>query len=196
MTPAAPIGRTDLVSSTVKLNGQAMPDDCRVASIKVTREVNRLGMAHIVLLADDRSRELFEITQANTPVPGVSVEIRLGDGPDDGVVFKGVIAKHGMQVHKDGQCLLVLTCSDSAVRMTTVSKSAVYRGQSESAIRQTLLEAHGLQLTNSGGVHERAGAGEAEEAGEGPSPALVRAYSSDWDFLLPLCTSERPAGTG
>ena len=108
----------------------------------------------------------------------------MGYGPDDRVVFKGVIAKHGMQVHKDGQCLLVLTCSDSAVRMTTVSKSAVYRGQSDSAIWQTLLEAHGPQLTNSGGVHERAGAGEAEEAGEGPPPDLVRAHGSDWDFLL------------
>lgn len=71
----------------------------------------------------------------------------MGYDQDDGVVFKGMIVKHGVQVRKDGQCLLVPPCADSAARMTAVRKSAVFRSQSDSAIWQALREAHGLQLT-------------------------------------------------
>lgn len=165
--------KTDLVSSSLQVNGAAIRGDYVVERIQVTREVNRLGSAQIVLSDGDPSTENFAISAANTLVPGVPVQIDLGYHQDNGIVFNGIIVKYGVRVRKNGQSQLVLTCTDSAVKLTAGRRSAVYRGMSEPAIWEQLLEAQGLTLTTGGD-------GDAQD----PPPDMVRYYSTDWDFLL------------
>ncbi|MET0982893.1 MAG: hypothetical protein ABWY02_12380 [Telluria sp.] len=180
-------GKTDLVSMTVHLDGKAMSDDYVIESIKVTREVNRLGTARIVLSDGGPSQEEFALSESDMLVPGVRVQVRMGYHQDTGAVFKGIIVKHGVRVREDGRSQVVLTCTDSAVRLTAGRKSAVYRGQDESDIWQEVIEEQGLTLRGGGGAKEQAEA-VAQDAGKGtvapPTPDLVRYYNSDWDFIL------------
>lgn len=182
--------RTDLASMTVKLNGRALPDDYVLESVKVSREVNRLGSAQIVLSDGDPSRENFDVSQSRLMAPGQPVEVLMGYHQHNRTVFKGIIVKHGVRVRESGRSELALTCADSAVKLTTGRKSAVYRGQTETEVWQQLLKAHGLALEESAAQEAEEAAAEAEEAeeaelGEGtPPPDLVRYYSSDWDFML------------
>ena len=170
-------GETDLVSMTVLLNGHAMPDDYVVECMHVTREVNRLGTARIVLADGDPSMGGFKLSTADTLAPGVMVEVRMGYHQNASTVFKGIIVKHGVRMAQQGRSQLILTCTDSAVKLTAGRKSAVYRGQFEADIWRALLEAQGLTLVQGGA------AGTGEGAVAGPSD-LVRYDSSDWDFML------------
>ena len=180
----SPLGcKTDLVSMKVHLDDKAMPDDYVLESIQVTREVNRLGTARIVLSDGSPSKEKFEISAADNMAPGVPLEIKMGYHQDTASVFKGIIVKHGVRMRGQGRAQLVLTCTDSAVKLTASRKSAVYRGQTETAIWQELLEAHGLTLAQDEGA--AAGADGAAAGAEAAAPPdLVRYYSSDWDFML------------
>lgn len=175
LSPVA--SKTDLVSARVELNGQEMPGDYIVESIQVTREVNRLGTARIVLADGDPATQDFAISAADVVVPGVRVQISMGYCEDTRVVFKGIIVKHGVRVRENGKPQLVLTCTDSAVKLTAGRRSAVYRGMCERDIWNTLLEAQGLSLAPA-----QADAGTAE--GMAAAPDLVRYYSTDWDFML------------
>lgn len=163
-------GQTDLVSVTILIDGSAMPDDYELASVKVTREVNRIGAAHIVLSDGDPSTATFEISETATFVPGATVEIRVGYHQAVATVFKGIVVKHGVRIREGGVAQLVLTCSESAVKMTVGRKSNVYRNQTDQAVLQQLIGAHGLSAD--------------VESTSITYEELVRYYSSDWDFML------------
>lgn len=108
-------GKTGLVSMTVTLNGHAMPDDYAVESIHVMRELNRLGTARIVLADGDPSTGGFELSTADTLLPGVMVEVAMGYHPNTSTVFKGIIVKHGMRIGRQGGSQLVLSCAEVAI---------------------------------------------------------------------------------
>ncbi|PKB20044.1 ATP-binding protein [Janthinobacterium sp. 64] len=108
-------GKTGLVSMTVTLNGHAMPDDYAVESIHVTRELNRLGTARIVLADGDPSTGGFELGTADTLLPGVMVEVAMGYHPNTSTVFKGIIVKHGVRMRGQGRLQLVLSCTEVAI---------------------------------------------------------------------------------
>jgi hypothetical protein len=108
-------GETDLVSMMVMLNGHAMPDDYVVESIHVTRELNRLGTARIVLADGDPSAGGFKLSTADTLLPGVKVEVRMGYHQNTSTVFKGVIVRHGVRMDRQGRSQLVLLVDDTEV---------------------------------------------------------------------------------
>ncbi|PIG31035.1 ATPase family protein associated with various cellular activities (AAA) [Janthinobacterium sp. 35] len=117
-------GKTGLVSMTVTLNGHAMPDDYAVESIHVTRELNRLGTARIVLADGDPSTVGFELGTADTLLPGVTVEVAIGYHPNISTVFKGIIVKHGMRIGRQGGSQLVLSCAEVAIEAPVLADNS------------------------------------------------------------------------
>jgi Rhs element Vgr protein len=163
-------GKTDLVSVTILVNGSAMADDYELASVKVTREVNRIGTARIVLSDGDPSTATFAISETADFVPGSKIEIKIGYHQKVATVFKGIVVKHGIRIREGGMAQLLLTCSESAVKMTVGRKNNVYRNQTDSAVLQQLIGAHSLSAD--------------VESTSISYEELVRYYSSDWDFML------------
>lgn len=117
-------GETDTVSMMVTLNGHAMPDDYAVESIHVTRELNRLGTARIVLADGDPSTGGFELSTADTLLPGVTVEVAIGYHPNISTVFKGIIVKHGMRIGRQGGSQLVLSCAEVAIEAPVLADNS------------------------------------------------------------------------
>ncbi|WP_181885488.1 type VI secretion system tip protein VgrG [Trinickia dinghuensis] len=163
-------GKTDLVSVTVLVDGSPIPDTYRVSSIKIVREVNRIGTARIALVDGNSSTGTFPISESSTFVPGAKVEIKMAYHQDATSVFKGIVVKHGIRVREQAAAQLLVTCSDSAVKMTVGRKSNVYKDKTDNTVLKALIEKHGLTAT--------------VESTSVTYEELVRFYSTDWDFLL------------
>lgn len=163
-------GLTDLVFVTVLVNGSAIPDTYQVESVKVVREVNRIGTAHIVLSDGDPATGTFALSEADTFVPGAKVEIKIDYHTAATSVFKGIVVKHGIRVREQGSAQLLVTCSDSAIKMTVGRKSNIYQKSTDDTVLKALIEKHGLTAS--------------VESTPVSYEELVRYYSTDWDFLL------------
>ncbi|TKC88724.1 type VI secretion system tip protein VgrG [Trinickia terrae] len=163
-------GKTDLVSVTVLVDGKAIPDTYRVNSVKVVREVNRIGTARITLTDGDPSTGTFTISEAATFVPGAKVEIKMEYHNQATSVFKGIVVKHGIRVREHGAAQMFVTCSDTAVKMTVGRKSNIYPDATDESVLKKLIQGH--QLTAD------------VESTSVTYKELVRYYSTDWDFTV------------
>ena len=81
---------TDLVTFTIKANGEAIGTQYQVASINISKEVNRIPMAKIVIYDGDAAAQDFSISNEETFVPGTEIEITAGYHSEETTVFNGI----------------------------------------------------------------------------------------------------------
>ncbi len=159
----------DLVSIKIFVEGKQIPETWSVAEIRVQRQINRITQAKVFLLDGNISTETFLMSESHTFVPGNKIEIQLGYHDKDQSIFKGVIAKHGLKVHK-AQAYLVVACVDQAIKMTIGRKSSFFVKKTDSAIIEELIQASHLSAeVESTSVEHK---------------TVIRYYASDWDFML------------
>lgn len=162
-----------VVTATILSNGSKIDPTWEVMSLDVTKEVNRIPSAQIVLLDGDAARQVFAISNSKMFVPGREIEIKLryeGEGSPDSTVFKGIVVGHRVEASVHGS-FLVVELKDAAIKMAHVRKSAVYRDQTDDKVIETLIENADLnkgELTATNLKHKE----------------LVQYYCSDWDFML------------
>lgn len=156
-----------------------------VLSIDITREVNRIPRAQLVLLDGDPSKQKFEISDSGVFDPGKEIEINLryegeeGEAGKDRTVFKGLVIRHRVEANQRGTQLTV-DLKDVAFRMTRVRKSVVYKGESpEKGITDSKIIEKIIGEYKEGGLAIK---GDAETQPE--HPEIVQYYCTDWDFML------------
>jgi Rhs element Vgr protein len=164
--------KLDLAELKVLVGGKPVPDVYQVTQVRVHKAVNRIASAKIVLLDGNPSTESFDISEADTLVPGKEIEVTVGYHGDKSSIFKGIIVKHGIRV-ANGRSTLVLTCFGKAVKMTQ-GRSSAYVGKTDSAVFSDLIDAAGLQAEVS--------------ATTAVPDGLVKFYATDWDFMV--CRAE------
>lgn len=166
-------GKTDLISLTIKANGNKIPDVYQLSRVSVHKQVNRIPSAKIVLLDGSPSSETFKISESAHFVPGSEIEITAGYHSVETAIFKGIVVKHGIKVKDGGKSYLVVSCFDKAIKMTLGRKSA-YLGKSDNEIIQKLIKDAGLtaEVESTTATHD----------------SIVRYYATDWDFML--CRAE------
>lgn len=162
-----------VVTATILSNGAKIDPTWEVISLDVTKEVNRIPSAQIVLLDGDAARRVFAISNSNMFRPGRDIEIKLryeGESNSDATVFKGIVVGHRVEAGAGGS-ILAVELKDAAIKMTRVRKSAVYPDQTDNKVIETLIANAGLKkgkLTATEPKHKE----------------LVQYYCSDWDFML------------
>jgi Rhs element Vgr protein len=166
-------GELDLVSLTMLVDGDPIPDAYQITQVRVHKAVNRIGNARITLLDGDASAASFPLSQGALLVPGKEVELTLGYHGATTSVFKGIIVKHGIKVHGGGRSNLMLSCYGKAIKMTQGRKSACL-GKTDSDVFAELIAAAGLAAHASATVAQHDG--------------IVKYYASDWDFMV--CRAE------
>jgi hypothetical protein len=83
---------------TVKVGGQAVGREHRLAAVHVTKAVNRIASARLHYFDGSASAGDFPLSNAAAFVPGADVEILAGP-PDDPVsIFKGIVVRQGIRV--------------------------------------------------------------------------------------------------
>ncbi len=163
-----------VVTTTILSDGKLIDPLYELLSLDISKEVNRIPCAQIVLIDGDAAQQTFPISDNDFFEPGKTIEIKLRyeDAPaQEKTVFRGVVVRHGVEAGSEGS-LLSIELKDEAVKLTSARKSMVYPDKTtdDKAISQ-IIKDNGLtagKIPASGIQH----------------PQLVQYYCSDWDFIL------------
>jgi Rhs element Vgr protein len=163
------------LSFTVKVNSKELDEKYQVLSIQVWLAVNKVARARISILAGDPYENTFEESEDADFAPGKDVDIALGYDSSNTTVFKGVILKHCIDIREGylkftSRSVLVLDCSDKAIKLTIGRKTALYEDKLDSDAMTTIASAAGVDksITATSVTH----------------PFLVQYDITDWDFIL------------
>lgn len=164
-------GRTiDLVTYTLLIDGEAVSREYGILSISVSREINRIPWAKIVIRDGDVSKREFMASNSELFVPGKEIEIKAGYHSNNETLFKGIIIRHGVKVGSDGNSTLELECKDKAVKMTASRKSAHYANMKDSDLIDELIDGYDLTSEVDDTSFEH--------------PEMVKYNCTDWDFMI------------
>jgi Rhs element Vgr protein len=159
-----------VVRVTVFSNGTQVAQAVQLISISVSRAVNTIPSARIIVADGDIAERKFPVSDAAQFKPGAHIKINAGYGDQEETVFEGVVVRHGLKITGRNYSRLVVECRDEAVRMTVGRKNANYVSLKDSDIIAKLFAANNLSAqVDSTSV----------QFGE-----LVQHYCSDWDFVV------------
>lgn len=159
----------DLPTFTLLSNGEEISSDIGIQSIMVSRSVNKIPTARIVVFDGSVPHENFEVSAGNLFVPGNEIEIKAGYHSDEATIFKGIITKHSIQAKKDRSSMLILELKDPAVKMTIGRKSKYYEETTDSDIIEEIIDSYGLEKE--------------VESTTVQHTEMVQHHVTDWDFI-------------
>lgn len=162
--------QTDLVTFTIKINDAAIGTQYQVASIVISKEVNKIPYAKVMIYDGDAATQDFSISDEETFVPGATIEINVGYHSDEASLFKGIILKHSLKIRNDRSPLLILDCRDSVVKMAIARKNKYFYNQKDSEAIEEIIQEYSFDtdIEDTGSQYE----------------AIVQYDCSDWDFIL------------
>ncbi|MFD0861704.1 type VI secretion system tip protein VgrG [Sungkyunkwania multivorans] len=159
----------DLITFKVLVDGNELSKANEVLSIEVSKEVNRVPTAYIILKDGEAATRDFLLSNEELFIPGKEIEITAGYHSDEETIFKGLVIKHAIKIRKNASQLHI-ECKDKAVKMTVGCKSKYFYESSDSDIIKQLLDDHGLDANVDNTNHAH--------------PELVQYNASDWDFMV------------
>lgn len=142
-----------------------------VLSITVTKEVNRIPTARIIIRDGDAAIQTFEESEKDLFIPGKTITINIGRDSNNETVFKGIVTKHCIKI-KRGVPVLIIDCKDEAVKMTIGRHSTYYENLPDSQLIEELI-----------GKYSKIERGNVETTAV-THPYLVQYHTTDWDFML------------
>lgn len=159
----------DLTTFKILIEGEELSKLYEVKSITVSKEVNKIPTAQIVLIDGDASKRDFKLSNEDLLIPGKEVEVTAGYHSDEETIFKGIVIKHNLRIRADS-AQLVIECKDEAVKMTIGRKSKYFYESTDSDIFEEIIGEYGLSKE--------------VESTNYSHPELVQYNASDWDFLV------------
>ena len=161
----------DVVTFDILLNGEAVNSEYQVLSISVSREINRVPSARIILRDGEASERTFSISNKDDFKPGKKIQINAGRDGTKNQVFKGIITKHAIRVKTSGNSELHIECHDEAVRMTLGRQSHYFEQVKDNEVCDELI-----------GKYKGVTAKVADTTLK--HKELIQHHISDWDFML------------
>lgn len=164
-----PTPSRNVISYTLKVNGEVLPTSLELTGISVLKEINKIPMAKLVVLDGNPAKQDFEISNEDWFVVGNEIEIFMGDLSDERLIFKGVIIKLQMIVRHSAAHLEV-DCRDAAYRMTLRRQSRFFENSTDSDLAAQVLTEYEInsEITATEYSHSE----------------LVQYDVSDWDFMI------------
>lgn len=159
----------DLITYKILIEDEQLPTTYGVMSIVVSKEVNRIPMAQVVLVDGDASKNDFPLSNEELLIPGKKIEIRAGYHSDEETIFKGMIVKHSIKV-RAGASNLIIECKDEAVKMTVGRKSKYFYDSKDSDAFEEIIGTYSLEMD--------------VEATSYSHKELIQYNASDWDFIV------------
>ncbi|AUC16936.1 type IV secretion protein Rhs [Tenacibaculum sp. SZ-18] len=159
----------DLITFKILIEGEELSKVYQVKNITVSKEVNKIPTAQIILIDGDPAERDFKLSNEDLLIPGKKIEITAGYHSDEETIFKGIVIKHNLRIRaKSAQ--LIIECKDEAVKMTIGRKSKYFYESSDSDIFEEIIGDYGLtnNIENTNHTHQE----------------LVQYNASDWDFLV------------
>lgn len=155
---------------TIFSNGTELPHDFMIHSLSISKSVNKIPHARLVLKDGDIPREDFPASNREEFVPGAEIEIQMGYRDKQDAVFSGIVIKHGIKSQYEESSQLIVELKDPAVKMTVGRKNMYFKDTTDSDIIESLIQPYDLQTDV-----ESTSVNHAE---------MVQYYCTDWDFMV------------
>lgn len=161
----------DVVTFKIFVEGNAVNPSYQVLSISITKEINHIPVAKIVIRDGEAADMNFEISNGNDFVPGKKIAIEIGLDGNNSTAFKGIITRHAIKVRENGNTELQIECRDETVKMTVGRHSRYYENIKDNRLFDELIGRYsGLQSDT--------------ETTTLTHKELVQHHLTDWDFML------------
>ena len=151
-------------------NGTQLPDELAVNSVFISKSVNKIPTARLILEDGSVASSDFPASNSQELLPGAEMEIKMGYRGEYETVFKGIIVKHGIKTRQDERSVLTLELKDSAIKMTIGRKNKYFKDSTDSDIIEEILNEYGLDNN--------------VEATSVNHAEMVQYYCTDWDFIV------------
>lgn len=162
----------EFVSVEILLNGNKLADTYQLLSVETEREVGAVARASFSLLLprDESVKEAFAASEAETFLPGVSVEIKVGYKSNNKNIFEGVIIGHRLRSQPGESPQLQLRCESKAAKLTVGRRTLAFVDKKDSEIMSSVLANAGLNkdVDATAFIH----------------PSMVQNRITDWSFLV------------
>jgi len=162
---------TDLVTYAIFFGGKEMSEEKELLSAEITREVNKIPTAKIVIIDGDPSKEEFEISEKEGYEPGTEVRIAAGYHQKMETVFEGVIVTHGTKIKESHSSELTIECIDKTAALAQKKKNEYFENMTDSDIINKI-------IGNYSGISKDI------ESTSINHKKVVQYSSSDWDFII------------
>ena len=159
----------DLITFKLLTEGKELSNAYEIKSIGVTKQVNKVPTAKLVLIDGEASSREFKLSNEELLVPGKKIEITAGYHSDEETIFKGIVIKHNVKI-RENTSQLIIECKDEAVKMTLSRNSKYFYDSTDSEIIEQLIGDHGLEKD--------------VESMSFQHKELVQYDATDWDFML------------
>jgi len=160
-----------VVTPVIKIDGTEIARTFLVDSISVSKEVNRIPRARVVLIDGDAALGDFQASNQGLFIPGKDIEILAGYQSDVFPIFKGFIVAHNIKIRDGAKSVLVMECRDKSVRMTAARKSKYFTDVSDTDVFTDITSNYGELETDfeQGTLHHK---------------KVIQYECTDWDFLV------------
>jgi Rhs element Vgr protein len=163
-------GSSAVLKLAITSNGTSLADTIAIISVEITKAINRISTARIVVLDGDMPKDDFPVSNMDVFAPGAVIVISAGYGSEDTVIFQGIVIRHGIKIGMNNEARLHIECKHKAVALTVARKNANYIDLNDSDIISLLVAACGVSVDVA--------------ATETQHKELVQYYCTDWDFVL------------
>ena len=153
------------------VNDQVLPRSIAKQAIYVTKVVNKISSAIVVLRDGDAADGKFPLTDGDLFTPGNKISIEAGDPDTTESIFNGIIIKQSVKIRGGMAPLLTVTCKHAAIKTTVGRKNAYFHDLTDADIITQILEDAGFDETDvesTSVIHKE----------------MVQYNCSDWDFIL------------
>ncbi|MFI3220335.1 MAG: type VI secretion system tip protein VgrG [Methylococcales bacterium] len=145
----------------------------QVLSLDVSKEVNRIPCAHLILIDGNAAERKFAISDSGFFDPGKMIEIKLryeGKPESEKTVFKGLIITHSVEADAE-KSVLTIEAKDKAFKMTQIRNTQVFLKLTDDRLFAKLIQTQGLDAGSIPGT-------------EPEHQEIVQYDCTDWDFML------------
>ena len=158
-------------SFSVLVDGEDVGAKYAIKSISVSKEINKVSKAKIIIMDGDPAEQTFEGSASNDFDPNKSVSIKMGYDQVENEVFSGIITGQSLNV-KFKTSELVVNCMDKAFQLALTRKTTNFVKKKDSDVISEIITDYGLTKSVTATTFEH--------------PNLVQYNCSDWDFILAL----------
>lgn len=161
----------DINTFDILIDDKAIDSQYQVVSLSVTKEVNRIPSARILIRDGEASARTFAISSQNDFVPGKKVKIKAGRDSKNSQIFSGIIIRHAIKVRNNGHSELILECFDETIRMTVGRHSKYFEQMKDNEVFNELVRQYPSLKTEVKPTSLK-------------HRELVQHHITDWDFML------------
>lgn len=150
---------------------EIMPGTWTLMSVDVTKEVNKIPRARLVLFDGNFVKQEFPVSNDDFFQPGQEIEISAKEKSLVNILlFKGVVTKHTFKADNE-RSRLIVDLKDQAFKLTRQRKSAVHEKKDSDIIKKIVNTCSGVDpgtIEDTNVIHKE----------------IVQYNCTDWDFIL------------